>query len=250
MMHQATDAYQQGRVPEAIDLYKKVIARRADTEDAYRYLAFVYWRTGQPHDAIATLESALKHGVTQGEVRIKLGEYLSEIGQAGRAIELLQDAAGEDPDALLALGIAYGDGGRGADAIATFKRILDVDPTNGLAYENIGTVQLRAHDLAAAEASLRQALSIDPTLPGAYTALGAILSQTGRTAQAIDAWKRAVSLDSTEYDALYNLTVVLVDSHRLDEARTYGERYIATAPPALHAADIAAIRKLLDGGRL
>ena len=45
-------------------------------------------------------------------------------------------------------------------------------------------------------------------------------------------WKRAVTLSPTEYDALYNLTVTLVDLGRRDEARAYGERYIATAPPA------------------
>ncbi|OYV98158.1 MAG: hypothetical protein B7X11_06110, partial [Acidobacteria bacterium 37-65-4] len=75
-MTQAMTAYRAGKVDDAIAMYKSVIARRADTEDAYRKLAFVYWQTGRPVDAVSTLEAALRAGVTQSEVKIKLGEYL------------------------------------------------------------------------------------------------------------------------------------------------------------------------------
>ena len=137
-----------------------------------------------------------------------------------------------------ALGIAYGQANRSADAIRTFEHVLRVDPTNGLGWQNIGTVQLRAGDRTAAEASLRRALAIDDTLAGACTTLGVVLSQTGKTPEAIEMWKRAVSLSATEYDALYNLTVTLIDLGRRDEARAYGERYVATAPPGFYAREI------------
>ena len=56
-------------------------------------------------------------------------------------------------------------------------------------------------------------------------------------------WKRAVALNPTEFDALYNLTVTLVDLGRRDEARAYGERYVATAPAGvLRARDRAGAR--------
>ena len=48
-----------------------------------------------------------------------------------------------------------------------------------------------------------------------------------------------------ELDALYNLTVTLVDLGRKSEARIFGERYISVAPPEPHKADIAKIRGLL-----
>ena len=138
-MTRAAEAFRQGRLDEAAGMYKSVIAKRPDTEDAYRRLALIYWRRGQPREAVATLEAALKNGITQSEVRIKLGQYLAESGQPDKAIALLAGEAGNDPDALVALGNAYQLGGRPADAIRTFKRLLDVDPKNGLAWENIGT---------------------------------------------------------------------------------------------------------------
>ncbi len=245
LLHRAGDRYQQGDLPGAASLFQQVIDRRPDTADAYRYLAFVYWQAGRPDDAIRTLETALAHGVTHRDVRVKLGIYRAETGSADRAIALLDGQANDDVEALNALGIAFGQAGRSGDALRTFTHVLDIDPTNGLGWQNIATVQLRAGDRDGAEKSLRRALAIDDTLPGAHTTLGVALSQTGRNSDAIDEWKRAVALDPRELDALYNLTVTLHDVGRKDEARVYGERYIATAPPAMYAADIARIRKML-----
>jgi arylsulfatase A-like enzyme/tetratricopeptide (TPR) repeat protein len=245
----AQEAARQGRLSEAVELYKGVIAKRADTEDAYRLLALLYWRAGRPADAISTLELALRNGVTQSEVRIKLGQYLAESGQGAKAIALLESFAGDDPDALIALGNAYLTAGKGAKAIATFKHLLDVDPASGLAYENIGTAQLAAKDYVAAEASLRKALSLDPGLAGAYTALGVVLAETGRQNDAIDAWKQAVQVDPNEFYALMNLTRTLATAGRRDEARAYGERFIRSAPPSMYLGDIAAIQRLLDSLR-
>jgi tetratricopeptide (TPR) repeat protein len=244
-LHKAGDSYQRGQLRESAALFQDVINRRPDTADAYRYLAFVQWQAGRPKDAIQTLETALKRGITHRDVRVKLGVYLAETGEAARAIALLEGLASDDTEALNALGIAYGQSGRTADAMRTFKHVLDVDPTSALAWQNIATLQLRAGDRDAAGASLRRALQIDPALPGAYTTLGVVLSQSGKKAEAVDAWKRAVELDRTEFDALYNLTVTLVELGRVDEARSFGQRYISDAPAAFYARDIAHVRSLI-----
>ena len=221
-----------------------MIARRPDTEDAYRKLALVYWRTGRPRLAIATLELALKNGVTQREVRIKLGQYLAESGQPGRAIELLETFAGDDPDGLIALGNAYMVARRPRDALRTFEQLAKIDPGSALAQQNIGGARLELRDFGGAEAALRRAIAIDPNLAGAHTTLGVVLAGTGRRADAIDEWTRAVSLDPGDLNALYNLAVQLHAAGRLDDARRYGARFIAQAPPALQN-DAEMLKKLL-----
>ena len=193
-MLRAAEASRAGRDAEAVTLYRHVIATRADTEDAYRRLALLYWRAGHAADAIATLEAALRAGVTQREVRNKLGQYLAESGQGARAIALLEHDTGDDPDALIALGNAYQLTGRHDAALATFRRLIEIDPASGLGDENLGIAQLQVQDFPAAEASLRRAVAKDPTLGGAYTALGVALAGMGRKAEAIEAWTRAVSI--------------------------------------------------------
>src|SRR5262249_38618625 len=124
-LHTATDLVQNGKVPEAISLFTRVIARRPDTADASMSPAHAYWDAGQPEPAIATLEQALASGAPDRDVRIRLGIYLAE-SHAGtdRAITLLEGMSSEDVEALNGLGVAYGDAGRFADAIRVFTRVL------------------------------------------------------------------------------------------------------------------------------
>jgi arylsulfatase A-like enzyme/Flp pilus assembly protein TadD len=244
-LHRAGDLFQHGDLPGAAKLFQAVIDRRPDTADAYRYLAFVYWQGGKTTEAIATLETALAHGISHRDVRVKLCIYLAETGQAERAVKLLDGLAGDDIESLNALGIAYGRAGRSADALRTFEHALEIDPTNGLSWQNIGTVQLTGGDRQRAEASLRKAIEIDETLAGAYTTLGVVLSQSGRKPEAIQMWMSAVGRDTKELDALYNLTVTLVELGRKSEAQVFGQRYISIAPPSVHAEDIARIKSVL-----
>jgi tetratricopeptide (TPR) repeat protein len=244
MLARATEAQREGRLDAAVTLYRDVIARRPDTEDAYRKLALAYWQQGRADDAIATLEQALRSGVTQSEVRIKLGQYLAESGRPARAIALLADTAGDDPDALMTLGNAYVIAGRPREAIATFTRLLAADSDNALAHENLGAALIGTRDYAAAERSLRRAIDLDADRAGAHTALGVVLSATGRRDAAIEAWKRAIAIDPAELNALFNVTVNLAEAGRRDEARQYGGRFIASAPASM-SADVATIRRLI-----
>jgi arylsulfatase A-like enzyme/tetratricopeptide (TPR) repeat protein len=246
MLHDAGEAYSRGRPQEAIDGFRAVITRRPDTADAYRYLAFVLWQTGRPADAIATLEQALARGLTQRDIRVKLGLYFAESGQAGRAISILQSLPADDAEVLNALGIAYGTAGQADAALRSFERALAIDDTNALSHQNIATLHLRAGRLDAAERALRQSLDADPTLAGAWTGLGVVLARRGQHAEAIDAWNRAVALDPRDVNALFNLTIELHEAGRRTEARRFGEQFLATAPPALFVADIARIRALLQ----
>jgi arylsulfatase A-like enzyme/Flp pilus assembly protein TadD len=252
-LHVATEHFQQGRISEAVTVFNRVIARRGDTVDAYIQLAYVYYESGQAEQAIATLEQALRNGVPDRDVRIRLGLYLAETGiDTGRAIKLLEGLPDTDAEALNSLGVAFGAAGRFPDAIKAFQRILQLDATNGLALQNIATMYLRQTGgdrgarLKEAETYARQAIAVDPALAKAHTTLGVALFQQGRPADAIEEWKRAVALDATEIDAMYNLWQELARAGRHDEARAYGEQYVRSAPP-YYREEIARIRAYLAG---
>jgi tetratricopeptide (TPR) repeat protein len=209
--------------------------------------------------AIATLEQALKNGAPDRDVRIRLALYLSESGaDPARAIALLEPMPASDAEAANGLGVAYAAAGRYDDAIRAFERVLSLDPTNALAFQNQASVVLRralsgratgakSAALQEAERLLRRAIEIDSTLAKAYTTLGVVLAEGGRQGDAVDAWRRAVELDGREFDALYNLTVTLAQAGRVDEARGYARQFVATAPPALYQSSIAQLRAFADG---
>ncbi|MEO7271887.1 MAG: sulfatase-like hydrolase/transferase [Vicinamibacterales bacterium] len=256
-IHRATDLFEAGQRDDAIALLRQAIAERPDTADAYISLAHALWEGGDPRAAIAALEGALRSGAPDRDVRIRLGLYLAESGiDPPRAVALLEHMPADDVEALNGLGVAYGDAGRGAEASRAFRRVLALDPTNGIAMQNLGSIALREalgataeqprrSGLAEAERFTRQALALDASLPDAHTTLGVVLSTTGRKADAIESWKHAVAVDPTQFNALYNLWLELSQAGRRDEADTYGRQFVATAPPAFFAADIARVANSL-----
>jgi choline-sulfatase len=244
-LHAANDFYTTRRYPEAIAMFDRVIARRPDLVDAYRYKAYVYWQMGQPADAIKTLETTVTLGISDQDIRTRLGTFLAETGQTQRAITLLARLPADDVEAMNALGIAYAQAGKNAEALQTFEKVIAADATNGIALQNIGAIKLRENKLAEAETWLQKALTADPSLANGYTTLGVIYQRTRRSRQAIDAWRRAVELDGREYDALYNLIVSLADAGSMTDARAYADEFLATAPPAFYAKELADIRRLV-----
>ncbi|MEO6213392.1 MAG: tetratricopeptide repeat protein, partial [Vicinamibacterales bacterium] len=181
---------------------------------------------------------------------------LAESGvDTDRAITLLDGMPISDAEAQNGLGVAYTQAQRYPEAVTAFARVLALDPTNGIALQNLGSIAMRQalassgddrrKKLIEAETLARRALDVDPALPDAHTTLGVILSTTGRKADAIESWKRAVALDATQFNALYNLWLELADAGRRDEAVIYGRQFVSTAPPAFFKPDIERIRRYL-----
>jgi len=256
-MHSATEFSQSGRPQEAIALLKKVIGLRPDTADAYMSLSYLYWQLGQVGDAINTLESGIKAGAPDRDIRIRLGIYLSESHtNAQAAITVLEGLPDSDVEALNGLGIAYLEAKRYADAKRTFMKLLALDPTNGLAFQNLSAIALHAYEdggkrntalLSESEDYLRKALTADPTLAGAYTAFGVTMSYMNRKTDAIDAWKRAVELDPADTDTLYNLWLELAKAGRRDDAIRYGQQFLANTPPNAQPQERAEIARYISG---
>ena len=153
-----------------------------------------------------------------------------------------------DVDVLTALGMAEAGIGRFADAVATFRRAREADPTSALTLANVGTVHLMAGDRDAARQAFEAALDLDDSLARAHNGLGVIAAQEGRTDEAIARWRRAASLDARDYQTLFNLGAALRDRGRADEARAYLEAYLRSAPVALEARDMERVRGWLAGG--
>lgn len=255
-LHRATEFYQTGRPAEAIAMFESVLSRRPDMADAAIQLANAHYFAGRVPQATAVLETALRNGAPDRDIRIRLALYLAETGQSiERAIALVEGLPDTDVEALNSLGVAYASARRFGDASRTFRRILTLDPTNGLAFQNLAFIRLseaeagrdpaeRSRLIREAEDLARQAVDADPALAKAFTTLGVILAATGRDAEAIDSWKRAVDLDSAEFNALYNLTVRLLKVGRTDEARRYAGQYLATAPAAMDPNAYAQMRQI------
>ena len=226
------ELYQQKRVAEAERVFESILAKRSDMTHVYRHLGALRWETGRPEAAIATLERAMKAGVSDAALQAQLGVYLAEAGQPAVAIPLLEAiTAGTTPD-VDAVNARHRVrcAGRLDRAVAGVERVLRRS-TNAMEYENIGSIKLR-RDAPAARAALERAAALNPH-SAARSWDWARSRCTPATVKPPSRVGAAPPLDPSELEALYNLATGLAAAGRRAEARPYAEAFLKQAPPAL-----------------
>ncbi len=245
-LQQVVDAYSRGRYEEAAALARAVVAARPDLAEGYEHLALALARLERPGEAIQVLQGAVARGTAPESLRLQLGLALSEAGRAREAVAVLEPLGGNGGAAALdALGIALSDAGRHADAVAVLERAAENDPGDPKTYENLGVVELRRDRPAAARRDLEKALALNDRLPISWNTLGVALYRLEGAAPALDAWERSVALDPRQYDALFNIGLVAGQAGRRDQARRALTRFVASAPRARFAGDLAKARAML-----
>ena len=251
---QVVTLFNQGglHITEAIDLVKKNLAERPDMAGANLQLAYLERRVGNLNGAVAAARRAVDLKPLDAEAASLLGVYLTEAGRPVEALKVLEPYAkvgAVNFDVLTALGLARSGAGRLGAAREAFIAARALDPSNGLATANLGILELMAGNRDAARAALEHALELDAEIAKAENTLGVMAAQEGRPAEAVQRWKRAVEINPSDYQTLFNLATTLDASGRTDEARGYFEAYLAAAPAALEARDIARVKSRLSRRR-
>jgi choline-sulfatase len=251
-IHRALEASSAGRPDEAAQIYRHVIERRPGMAMAYRHLALLEWRRGNAAGAVAVLREARGRGISDARLVGQLGEYLSDMGQVAEGLRILEPLAsdpGAEADTLNAFGIACARAGRAADARTAFERLAALLPRSSAPLENLGVLALEQGDTLAAKGYFERAVAVTPDSSRAHAGAAAAAFRSGDRKSAYEAWARAVELDAANFEALYSLGVNLARDGRMDAARPYLERFLATAPPALHAGERQDVARLLQSGR-
>jgi tetratricopeptide (TPR) repeat protein len=164
-----------------------------------------------------------------------------------------------DVNELFAHGIALEeDPNNQTQAIATYERVLDLDPEHAAAHINLGTLYYNRQDYAAAEEHYRAAIAIDPRYALAYFDLGNVLDETGRVAEAIQTYTTSLQLAPTYADAHYNLALAFEKIKEPRKALAHWRAYVkldTAGPWSVHArSQIQRIMqadglKLVQGGK-
>ena len=160
----------------------------------------------------------------------------------------------EAPDVreLFARGIALEeDPNNQLEAIATYQRVLHLDPNHAAAHINIGTLHYNRQEYSVAEKHYRRAIEIDSRYALAYFDLGNVLDETGRVAEAIQTYTTALQLAPTYSDAHYNLALAYEKSREPRKALKHWRAYVkldTTGPWSMHARN--QIQKILQADGL
>jgi Flp pilus assembly protein TadD len=142
-----------------------LIDTRPDLTIAYDRLAFILRTTGHAGDAVAVLDGAGATATRDRTLLRSLGSTLRDACDLRRSAAVLEELVRTDASDLQAadaLGQTYVRMGRGADAEALFKRVLDRSPNASTTWNNLGTLYLAAGRSDDAIAALSRAV-INPT---------------------------------------------------------------------------------------
>src|SRR5438132_5458815 len=231
-LHDIIDAYEHHDVTQAIAIAREVVAVRPDMAAGRELLAFVLQQREQIGEAIANLRETIRTGGETQSARVQLGLLLTETGKSSEAEKVLAPLAkSNDPDVLNAYGIALADEGKFDEAVQQFQRVLQGDPNNAPALQNLGIVALRRDDVQAAQQYLSRALELNPRLPLALNTMGVVFVRQGDEARAIESWRRAVEVDPRQYDGALNIGRVEGHPGTAAAARAALMQSIKTGPP-------------------
>jgi Flp pilus assembly protein TadD len=242
--------HREGRLEEAMKLYRGILDQDPDDVDALHLLGAVVAQQGDAKAGLELIDRAITldpacadfHN-NRGLILAGLGRVDEAIADHRRAIELNADFA----EAHNNLGNALVRTGQVAEAEAAFRRTLDLRPDYANAHSNLGVVLHRQDKFDQAIAAYRAALRLSPRHAEAQSNLGAALREIGEVNKAIDAYRAAIAIDDTCADAHANLGGALHDLGYFDEAVASLERAIQLNPQLSFPHYNLALALLRDG---
>jgi tetratricopeptide (TPR) repeat protein len=116
------------------------------------------------------------------------------------------------------------------NAEKAYRRAIELDPSLGNAFTNLGNLLFRRDKRDTAEIMFRRALQVDSEQPEAFYNLGFLMYDRGDINEALENFSRAVQSSPSFADAHFNLAMVLEELDRPQEARSHWETYLKLDP--------------------
>jgi tetratricopeptide (TPR) repeat protein len=187
-----------GRAAQAVDIYRRLVARWPGDAAMYHDLAVAAAAAGMP-------------------------------GEAERAEQAALALQPSNATASNGLGLLLIERGRTAEALVAFQRAVTEDPGNATFWTNLGNARRDAGDVPQAEEAYRRALDADPRSADAANGLGVLLVQGKRAAEAIPWFERALAGSPRFVEARLNLGIAYQESGNREKASEAYRRVLADA---------------------
>jgi protein O-GlcNAc transferase len=198
----------EGRVSEAIALYRQVIALEPRNPNAHNFLGLALAGTGQVQSGLTHLKRANKAAPNNAGLLTNQGLIEFKLGQKHAAETSFRKAISADRKfgpAYFYLGDLLSGRGEYEQAYQHYDRALEANPTDlGLIYRKASLLE-RWNRLGEAEAVHRQAIECAPSQPNGYVSTANVLVRTGRADEAIALIERGLSTCDNKLPLLTSL---------------------------------------------
>jgi Tfp pilus assembly protein PilF len=184
------------------------------------------------------------------DAQYKQANALLQRGEVEEAIASYEKVIAVQPGhaaALNNLGCAWLRVGRVEKAIEFFQRAITARPDYAQAFSNLGDAWLKMGEAAKAEANCRRALEIEPNRVDAHSNLGNALREVGRIDEAVQEYRQALAYDSRNPDLLNNLGNALIALREYERAEECFRHALSAQPENGPAHWYLALLRLLTG---
>jgi tetratricopeptide (TPR) repeat protein len=210
----------QAKAVDALDLLVRAHKLAPENTDVIFLLARVSMTQNYFEDAIPLLESGLKIAPQRADLHAALGESYFMSGKAEKAIEEFKVLIGLDPSArsYAFMGLSYRHLGRFDEARKYFLQGLKQNPHNDSCLFNMGYIEERQGNDAAAEAFFQQALHSNPDYSEALLELANLRIAKKKFQDAEELLRRYVKTSGNPATGYYKLAMVERSLHQMEGA--------------------------------
>ena len=165
--------------------------------EIYSDLGFVMARLGKSETALADYQKALALDPSCASAHFNLAVAFVQAGKFGEAESHYRKALPGRPTAETHNGLGYvlSRQDQTDEAVAEFRKAIDIDPTFTPAYNNLAEALVRQGKLEEAEDYYKRSLAEKPSA-AVYDALGAVLRKLGRPDEAAEQFGKAKVLEA------------------------------------------------------
>ncbi len=209
----AVEQRQAGRLDEAEELFRAILAQWPDNPYALNYLGVILSQRGQAPEAASLMRRSVAGNPPVAHLYTNLAGVLLSIRDFAGAEVAARAGLGLEPtmaQGRLDLGNALWSLGKREEAISEFRRGIESDPRR---WDIFGALGLCLHDLGRVEesvAALQRAVDLQPRQATSLATLGNAQLSAHRTQEAIENCRRAVELVPNEAGAHHNLAMALL----------------------------------------
>lgn len=209
------------RPVDALDLLARAYKLAPEDTNIILLLARLSMAQSYFEDAIPLLESGLKIAPKRADLHAALGESYFMTDRVEKAIEEFKVLVGLNPSApsYAALGLSYRHLGRFDESRKSFQQGLKLDPRNASCLFNMGYVEKRQGNQAAAERLFQQTLKSNPSFSEALLELANLRIADKKFEEAAILLKRYVKVSSDPASGYYKLAMVERSLHQTEAAQ-------------------------------